>query len=181
MNRGPAGTWRRFGRNSGKGFMPTCRKCNQDKPEEAMKKEKRSPRQRPICKECHNASYRAYAASNRAKVRKQKIQSNAKHRLELRARARDKASTPEAKAKKAEQRHKYYFANKNKYRAWRLVGEAVESGRLIRPTHCERCGSTGCAIEGSHDDYSRPLDVEWLCTSCHRSKDWAATAATNSS
>lgn len=47
------------------------------------------------------------------------------------------------------------------------VYDATSRGRLIRPSVCSRCGE-GCRPEGHHKDYSRPLDVEWLCPPCHR-------------
>ena len=54
--------------------------------------------------------------------------------------------------------------------AHRLVNLAVRLGELIRPDHCERCGDreTKRALDGHHEDYSRPLDVVWLCTPRHR-------------
>lgn len=45
------------------------------------------------------------------------------------------------------------------------VNKAVKSGRLIK-TPCVDCGSTK-RIEGHHPDYSKPLDVIWLCWKCH--------------
>jgi len=56
--------------------------------------------------------------------------------------------------------------NPEKKRAQWAVFYAVKTGRLIKPDECSRCGRTG-RIEGHHFDYSRPLDVEWLCTRCH--------------
>lgn len=50
------------------------------------------------------------------------------------------------------------------------VQRTIAAGRLIRPDECEQCGKTG-HIEAAHFDYTRPLDVRWLCRSCHRSWD----------
>lgn len=48
------------------------------------------------------------------------------------------------------------------------VGHAVRDGRLLKPSACSKCGRSGVRLEGHHDDYSRPLDVVWLCCRCHR-------------
>jgi len=44
---------------------------------------------------------------------------------------------------------------------------AIRAREVVRPESCSRCGSTE-KIEAHHTDYSRPLEVEWLCRSCHR-------------
>ena len=46
------------------------------------------------------------------------------------------------------------------------VGNAIRDGRLIRPEECSDCGKQ-CKPEAHHDDYLKPLDVRWLCRSCH--------------
>ncbi|HWZ86535.1 MAG TPA: hypothetical protein VN032_10060 [Thermoanaerobaculia bacterium] len=49
------------------------------------------------------------------------------------------------------------------------VYSAVASGRLTRPEACSACGRVG-AVQGHHDDYSKPLEVTWLCVACHRAR-----------
>jgi hypothetical protein len=53
-----------------------------------------------------------------------------------------------------------------------LVHRAITQGVLTRPTHCEECGKE-CHPQGAHYDYRRPLDVRWLCVSCHKRWDIA--------
>jgi hypothetical protein len=60
--------------------------------------------------------------------------------------------------------------NLEKTRAHSRVARAIKKGTLVRPDTCERCGEE-CRPEASHDDYSKPLEVEWLCRLCHARKD----------
>lgn len=56
----------------------------------------------------------------------------------------------------------------NKYKAHTVTGNAIRSGNLF-PMKCEVC-STDKDIHGHHDDYSKPLNVRWLCAAHH--KQW---------
>ncbi len=93
-------------------------------------------------------------------------------------RVRDRATrdTPEGRAttkanndkmtpeRRAVQHLKYRAANLTKYRARDIVTQALRSGVLIRQP-CERCGDEKSQCH--HEDYSRPLDVTFLCARCH--------------
>lgn len=43
---------------------------------------------------------------------------------------------------------------------------AINRGKVSRPPRCERCHAT-CKPHGHHEDYSKPLTVQWLCRPCH--------------
>lgn len=45
-----------------------------------------------------------------------------------------------------------------------LTGSYIRSGRLIRKP-CEVC--SGLKVDAHHDDYSKPLNVRWLCRRHH--------------
>lgn len=74
-------------------------------------------------------------------------------------------------------RNRYVETNRSAMRVmWRCVAavyRAVKNGSLIRPETCSDCGQAARQIQAAHLDYSRPLDVRWLCITCHRRFDIA--------
>jgi hypothetical protein len=50
-----------------------------------------------------------------------------------------------------------------------MLSKALQRGTITKPNCCERCSAELEAreIHGHHHDYSKPLEVEWLCRSCH--------------
>lgn len=59
-------------------------------------------------------------------------------------------------------------SNPEKRRAHYIVQNAIRFGRLVRPKNCSQCGLGDQIIEAHHEDYGKPLQIEWLCPSCHR-------------
>lgn len=51
------------------------------------------------------------------------------------------------------------------------VRKAIKKGLLTRPDTCEWCGKKHKNIDAAHHDYSKPLDVKWLCRRCHTKWD----------
>lgn len=49
------------------------------------------------------------------------------------------------------------------------VRDLVRRGKLIKPDTCEMCHKKFKQryLSGHHSDYTKPLDVVWLCLSCH--------------
>ena len=52
-----------------------------------------------------------------------------------------------------------------KYKAHTMTGNAIRDGRLFKEP-CSTCGSKE-KIHAHHDDYAKPLNIRWLCSSCH--------------
>ena len=70
------------------------------------------------------------------------------------------------------QRTKAYHSsdeNKAKNRVQALLRTAVMKGKIQKPTICSKCNESKpkSLIHGHHIDYSKPLDVIWLCPKCH--------------
>ena len=72
------------------------------------------------------------------------------------------------------ERHKKMLARIRRWRkkyperrqAHTTVSNAIRDGRLKRKL-CEKCGRG--PTQAHHDDYSKPLNVRWLCLPCHAS------------
>lgn len=64
----------------------------------------------------------------------------------------------------------------DRVRARQLLNGAVRRGEVVRPDECSRCGCAG-KVTGHHPDYSKPLEVVWLCYPCHAEEDRRAEAA----
>ena len=58
------------------------------------------------------------------------------------------------------------LAEPHKYKARNAVNNALRNGRIEKGNDCFFCGSQ-TKLQAHHQDYSRPLDVFWLCPPCH--------------
>ena len=65
----------------------------------------------------------------------------------------------------------YRERHPEKVRAGYAVRRALEGGRLQRGP-CVECGITD-GVHAHHNDYTKPLDVVWLCDKHHRIKHGA--------
>ena len=61
----------------------------------------------------------------------------------------------------------YIAKNPQKKSAQLQVQNSIRDGRLLRMP-CTLCGNP--KSEGHHEDYSKPLDVIWLCRKHHRER-----------
>lgn len=83
------------------------------------------------------------------------------HRIEAR---KAYAQTPEGKDALARGSKAWAKRNPIKKAASTAVNNAIRDGSLIRQ-HCEVCGDANA--QAHHDDYSKPLEVRWLCQKHH--------------
>lgn len=117
------------------------------------------------CKECTKAAVRANRAARIDHYReydRRRFQENPERRAAHLALMRSIPSSVTQPRKDA-----YRARNREKASATTSVNNAVRNGKLEKRSTCEICGSTD-RIHAHHHDYSKPLDVWWLCDHCHK-------------
>jgi len=89
-------------------------------------------------------------------------------------RARGRAKYAKNKQQYFEYQAKVRKTEKGKARA-RLRG-SLSVGKIVKPDRCSECHGVvpPHRLHGHHHDYSRPLDVEWLCSLCHGKRHLAS-------
>ena len=132
----------------------TCTECGVEKPLEEFHRNRRAKNGHiNQCKACVRPKNAAWNRKNKKRHAETTRAYRERHPERMRAMRR-------AANKKS----------REKTRARRLVNRAIAAGTLIRPETCDGCDGPG-PIEAHHDDYSKPLEVRWLCRTCH-GKTW---------
>lgn len=136
-----------------------CRKCEIDKDVDDFREcrpTKGSPYRVTLCIICERdymkQNYRTNLMGNRLKNR----EIDRKY-------GRDK---DQVNAAARERYHRNIEFMRLKRRARGRVYNALKAGKLSKPNECERCDIVA-KLYSHHEDYTKPLEVEWLCGECH--------------
>jgi ribosomal protein S27AE len=131
----------------------TCFKCNAIKPFEMFYKHSgMADGHVNKCKECNKNDVTTYRNKNLEKVR-------AYDRQRGKEPERAKVMSAFTKAWRSE--------DKRRIAAHNAVARAIKKGSLLK-LPCVRCGTEKSVAH--HEDYSKFLDVMWLCSPCHRKR-----------
>jgi len=84
-------------------------------------------------------------------------------------RIRQKLWRQENRSKYALQITEWKKSNPEKAASHSLILWAIKTGLIKRDSECKQCGKN-CKTEGHHENYSKPLEVTWLCKLCHAKK-----------
>lgn len=103
------------------------------------------------CKDCTKKDVRAHRIDNPDRVR---------------AYDRQRAKLPHRVAQRQANYVQEWDNHPDRMKARNAVSNAVRNGRLAKRP-CAFCGADE-GLEAHHHDYSKPLDVTWLCRPCHR-------------
>ena len=147
--------------------MKICTSCGDEKQETEYYAHPRSADGlMAICKECHKVRVRKNRAENVERYRQfDRNRAYNADRVEARKAYAERSKVdPNLKAAMLKNRRAWVMRHGEKRVAHVVVGNAIRDGRLIKEP-CARCGEL--RVEAHHEDYSRPLDVTWLCKPCH--------------
>lgn len=119
------------------------------------------------CKECVKAATRANREANREYYLEYDRQRAFRADRVAARRAYQERTKKDPEKTKVFRRTAKEWAERNtpKRKAQIKVGNAIRDGKLVKQP-CERCGAAE-RIHAHHEDYSKPLDVMWLCRPCH--------------
>lgn len=113
------------------------------------------------CKECAKADSRNADPVKRAAYERERYKRPERKKAVRESIVRARKRDPERFARYARDAR---ARNPEKYAARSAVGNALRDGRL-KKGRCEVCGSE--KVQAHHDDYSKPLEVRWLCIQHH--------------
>ena len=134
-------------------MVKVCRKCGIEKDSSSFSLNHKMPSgRRHSCKGCEKAAEKA-RRNNKAE--------------EIRAYDRERSKTPARIKHNTENTRKFRSKNPEKYSAHIAVANAIKSGKLVKQP-CSVCGNE--KSEAHHEDYSKPLDVWWLCSQHHKDR-----------
>lgn len=169
-------------------IIKKCARCGADKPVGSFYAQKqRTDGKHPWCKECcwewkrdHREQINARDRERRATdsdyrervklIHRQWGRRHAAHKQEYERRRRT-ACPEEYQSRNMRYADLHPEMMRDLAAVRQRVYYAIKTGKLHRPDTCERCGRQG-GLQAAHHDYSRPLDVAWLCRSCHTQWDY---------
>jgi hypothetical protein len=148
--------------------MKVCRDCQIEKPiSDFYKHSQMFDGHLNKCIVCVKNRVLKHRQTNIDAIRKyDKERSKKPHRIQAK---KDYEQTEKGKLTKKIAMKTYNAKHPLRYAAHIVVNNAIRDKKLIAQKNCSVCNST-TKIEGHHDDYTKPMDLRWLCEKCH--KEW---------
>lgn len=130
--------------------MKNCYKCGEIKPVDLFHKNRaQHDGLHGTCKDCERANRKMQRVLHPERFKAKSARHYQKHKKEIGVKKR-----------------KYRLQNPQKIFAHNELRKAFKRGEIKRPKNCGEC-EKDCKPDAHHEDYSKPLDVNWLCRSCH--------------
>ena len=122
------------------------------------------------CKDCKKEYARRYRIDNKERILVyDRNRPNASERTQKQKeyKAKMRIENPEKYDKIFHSsRKRYRKKHREKVQAENKINDALRTGKLTRPTECSVCHKK-CTPHGHHFDYTKPLEVIWVCPACH--------------
>lgn len=147
--------------------MKQCFKCQRELPLSDFYKHKQmTDGHLNKCKECAKKDAKEVRGKNIDYYREyDRNRPNARERnRKFLAAEKERLKDPAYREKRNALKKRWAEENTIKRAAHIITGNAIRDGKLIKQP-CEKCGEL--KVEAHHYDYSRPLEVNWLCKKCH--------------
>lgn len=109
---------------------------------------------------------RIYYQENRERLRKEQNERCRTDKYREKSRLRQKKFRKERKELYKSIINNWISKNRIKKRCHYAISDAIRKGKMVRGEICECCQIHG-KMEAHHEDYDKPLEVVWLCKSCH--------------
>lgn len=147
--------------------MKKCKSCDQQKPLNEFYADKwKSDGLRRVCKACDKARVKYLDDKRRGNVVFRAAQAAAEKQKRI------NNTHCRENARRGARIYRLRFPEKSICRE--SLNRALRRGDVTRPMTCEACGKTPEAridgrsgLQAHHADYSKPLDVKWMCVRCH--------------
>lgn len=113
-----------------------------------------------FCNECHKENSRRYYRENKKRC------------IETRSRYQ---RSPKGKQAHLTASYRYWERFPDKQKAQGKVAYAIKKGTLVKEP-CIVCGRKDS--QAHHEDYTKPLQVKWLCPPCHKAVHHPSSSTT---
>jgi hypothetical protein len=141
--------------------MKQCRQCNKTKKMSAFYRHKKMADGRlNKCKACVKNNVSSYRKENIEQIRESDRERGKSESRLLLNKTRRRGIPSDVKSG---YQKKWRSKNKEKTKAQRMVRYQLSKG-MIAPSGCVICGKKAHA---HHEDYSKPLEITWLCPTHH--------------
>ncbi len=185
--------------------MKKCKVCGQTKPLEEFYKVSKARSHMgdghvTLCKVCHNAKAKSPEQLARNRIRDKKREKDPKRlisqrryrtselfKLGQKRRYKKYRQTEHGHTKILKYQREYQKTETAKKRVGRYrlkypekrkaqikLNNALQYGKIKRPNFCSICNKS-CKPQGHHYDYSKPLNVIWMCKKCHSDLHWSSS------
>lgn len=153
--------------------MKICTKCKQEEAakssswcKKCLSEYKKEHYKRNKSKYLDKAKRQRESDPDKVKAYNKKYYRDNKEAIKLKQKEYSRTEAGRQAAKKAATNYRKSEQYSLKQNARKKVLRAVKSGRLVKPITCDVCKQEK-ELEAHHEDYNKPLEVDWLCKECH--------------